>query len=193
MRGLGRMMGCVVFGCVTAVAGSAFAQDATTPATDEQCDVFRADGVTKGLYGLCIAICEAPPAANDGCEPAEDANGELIPQSLEGCRPATSNLISRFQAKAAETDPALPCVAVPPDATCPCWEQAEVDAAAAVGWCSLGGDGKPLTISNLYTAGTNWYVGAFCSVGKGRKRVMLSITDEELAQCEYSIQTACHP
>jgi len=36
--------------------------DGETPANEGVCDALQADGTTKGLYGLCVAFCEAQDA-----------------------------------------------------------------------------------------------------------------------------------
>ncbi len=38
--------------------------DGETPANEGVCDVLQADGTTKGLYGLCVAFCEAQDHAS---------------------------------------------------------------------------------------------------------------------------------
>ena len=43
---------------------SAQTPDGETPAEEQVCDPLRADGVTKGLYGLCVAFCEAHDIAD---------------------------------------------------------------------------------------------------------------------------------
>lgn len=76
---------------LNAVAGTA---DGATPAQESVCDVLKADGVSKGLYGLCVAYCEA------------EASSERV--------------LDNYRRKAKDTDPAMPCLDSPP-VTCPCW------------------------------------------------------------------------
>ena len=94
----------------TFTGSPAFAQtqDGVTPAEEGVCDALKAAGVTKGLYGLCVAYCEA------------EAQSE--------------NVLENYNRKRAEDDPEMPCVE-PPTASCPCWTaemlQAARDAAKA--------------------------------------------------------------
>lgn len=84
-----------------------------TPAQDGVCDPLKADGVTKGLYGLCIAYCEANAPSQD--------------------------ILDAFNARRTEDDPEIPCGA--PPVTCPCWTGALLQAASASGItpaCSFG-------------------------------------------------------
>ena len=61
-------------------------------ATEEgKCDDFKAHGVTKGLYGLCVAYCEAGAKGN--------------------------GVLRNFENKWRKGDPALPCS---DDPVCPC-------------------------------------------------------------------------
>lgn len=39
--------------------------DGDTPAVESQCDILQEDGITKGLYGLCVAFCEAHDASEE--------------------------------------------------------------------------------------------------------------------------------
>lgn len=69
-----------------------------------------------GLYGLCIAVCEA-----HGCEP--DFN-QLDP--FAGCSPSDPTLVDRYEALRGSADPPLPCVVE--EGGCPCFTQEMVDA-----------------------------------------------------------------
>ena len=40
--------------------------DGDTPAVETVCDSLQEDGITKGLYGLCVAFCEAQDVADTG-------------------------------------------------------------------------------------------------------------------------------
>ncbi len=58
----------VVLMAVLAILASpvAYAQtpDGQTPAEETICDQLQVTGVSKGLYGLCVAFCEAQDLAN---------------------------------------------------------------------------------------------------------------------------------
>ena len=89
--------------------GAIFAQtpDGATPANEGVCDGLRADGVTKGLYGLCVAFCEAQDM---------DVWGELTD-------PPRGRLLELYEKKRGDGDPDMPCIA---QNTCPCWSAEEV-------------------------------------------------------------------
>ena len=39
--------------------------DGSTPAQESVCSPLMGDGITKGLYGLCVAYCEAQDFASE--------------------------------------------------------------------------------------------------------------------------------
>lgn len=97
--------------------------DEETPANEGVCDGLKADGITKGLYGLCVAFCEA-----QDCEATVDtATGEV---TLDGdCRPSNPKLLEAYNKRKTDSDPLMPCVNVAQD-ECPCWTELELDALA---------------------------------------------------------------
>jgi hypothetical protein len=59
------------FVCIPAFAfltGAALAQtpDGQTPVNEGVCDELMESGITKGLFGLCVAFCEAQDCDGDG-------------------------------------------------------------------------------------------------------------------------------
>lgn len=88
--------------------------DGQTPANEGVCDQLKADGITKGLYGLCVAYCEA--------------------QDLDTVdkEPPNSKILGNYNKKKTVTDPAMPCIQVP----CPCWSADELDAMTEDGLAS---------------------------------------------------------
>ena len=103
------------------MAAPAVAQtsDGQTPAEETVCDLLRADGVSKGLYGLCVAFCEAHDLA-EFATPITLA--ELA--SLESHAPA-GRILANYNKKKQATDPAMPCIRV--GEPCPCWSSAELN------------------------------------------------------------------
>jgi hypothetical protein len=101
-----------------ATAPSAFAQtpDGETPAEETLCDPLKADGVTKGLYGLCVAFCEAQDHASLS-SPITEAELE----ALEAATPS-GRILGNYNKKKTEADPPMPCIKVEP---CPCWTEDE--------------------------------------------------------------------
>ena len=82
------------------LSGSAMAQtpDGQTPANEGVCDVLQ--GHTPGLYGLCVAYCEA-----------QDLD-------LVGDKETPNNkILGNYRKKMKAGDPDMPCIQVP----CPCW------------------------------------------------------------------------
>jgi hypothetical protein len=99
-----------------ALPAAAQTPDGTTPANEDVCDNLA--DATPGLYGLCVAFCEA-----QDCEATLDpATGEV---TLEpSCRPSSATLLENYFKKAGPADPQVPpCVKVP----CPCWSESEID------------------------------------------------------------------
>jgi hypothetical protein len=81
--------------------------DGTTPANEGVCDVLK--GGTPGLYGLCVAYCEA--------------------QDLDSFDkdPPNTKILANYRKKMQAGDPDMPCVQVP----CPCWNSAELGSITA--------------------------------------------------------------
>lgn len=83
--------------------------DGETPAQENVCDSLLVDGVTPGLYGLCVAYCEA--------HDAELYNPEIA------CSTAESRILANYNRKKTATDPIMPCLKEP----CPCWDLNDVE------------------------------------------------------------------
>jgi hypothetical protein len=88
------------------------------------CDPLKEDGITKGLYGLCVAFCEAQDIADENTPITEaelDALEELLP---------SGRLLANYNKKKDKAnnplDPPMPCVLV--QEPCPCWSSAEIAA-----------------------------------------------------------------
>ena len=77
--------------------------DGSTPANEGVCDVLK--GGTAGLYGLCVAYCEAQD------------------MDIVGDKETPNNkILANYRKKMQAGDPDMPCVKVP----CPCWSDAEL-------------------------------------------------------------------
>lgn len=81
------------------------------------CNPLKAPGITSGLYGLCVAACEALDCTTDPINPTANH-----PQ----CEKPSSKIIERYNKMKKSTDPEMPCV-VPPPTACPCWSQQELN------------------------------------------------------------------
>jgi hypothetical protein len=92
---------------LTAVAET---PDGQTPAEESVCDVLQSG--TPGLYGLCIAYCEA-----------QDLNDYNFDE-LENSKKAAPHrkILENYRKKMQPGDMDMPCLAT----QCPCWEEAEL-------------------------------------------------------------------
>ena len=93
--------------------------DGETPAQESVCNDLKTDGVTKGLYGLCVAFCEA----HDFADQQELMNEDDL-QTFEDEAPS-GRILRNYNKKKSATDPAMPCIRV--ETTCPCWNTEEID------------------------------------------------------------------
>ena len=101
-----------------------FAQtsDGNTPAEETVCDPLKEDGITKGLYGLCVAFCEAGDYADelDTISPEELAALET--------RSPSGRILANYNKKKDKAnnpaDPDMPCILV--EEPCPCWTAEEL-------------------------------------------------------------------
>ena len=102
------------------MAPAAYSQtaDGQTPADETVCDPLKADGVTKGLYGLCVAFCEAQDFA-DLENPITEAEYEALEDGVPSGR-----ILTNYNRKKTEADPPMPCVVI--EEPCPCWTSAEL-------------------------------------------------------------------
>jgi hypothetical protein len=103
-----------------------------TPADAGVCDGLRDGNFTKGLYGLCVAYCEAQDCTFDD-------TGELP----ESCSSSDDRILESYNRMKSESDPDMPCVAT--QTACPCWEPEDLQAAGsfdgAIGFCFNDPDG----------------------------------------------------
>lgn len=104
----------------------AFAQtpDGETPANEGVCDVLQ--GSTTGLYGLCIAFCEAQDHADFFVPITEE---ELA--GLENSAPS-GKILANYNRKKQDSDPDMPCIKV--EEPCPCWSEADLAEIDGVMW-----------------------------------------------------------
>lgn len=92
--------------------------DGGTPAEETVCDPLRDDGVTKGLYGLCVAFCEAQNIASEDVSITE---AEL--SGLQEAAPS-GRILANYNKRKQATDPDMPCILV--EEPCPCWTAEEL-------------------------------------------------------------------
>lgn len=92
--------------------------DGLTPAEETVCDQLREDGVSKGLYGLCVAFCEAQDVA--------DRTTPLTLEDLDSLKieVPSARILENYNKRKQESDPEMPCVLV--QESCPCFTKQEV-------------------------------------------------------------------
>lgn len=100
---------------LTAVATT---PDGETPPNEGVCNDLV--GTTPGLYGLCVAFCEA-----QDCEATYDPATDALTFD-ESCRPSSPKLLANFNKRAGVGGPHMPCVNITEN-ECPCWTEAELD------------------------------------------------------------------
>ena len=100
--------------------------DGETPAEETICDILLQPGVTPGLYGLCVAFCEA-----QDCEP--DLSAE---NPFEGCVAGSPKVLANYRKKMRDGDPDMSCIQAP----CPCWSEEEL---AGLDYVEHGGNAYP--------------------------------------------------
>lgn len=110
-------------------SGLAQTPDEETPANEGICD--ELEGATPGLFGLCVAFCEAQDHASLSNPITEDELDALMNSAPSG------RILANYNKKKQDGDPDMPCIKV--EEPCPCWDSLELDdlASAAAG----AGDG----------------------------------------------------
>lgn len=91
--------------------------DGKTPSEETVCDVLR--DATPGLYGLCVAYCEAHDA-------------ELIsPEGkMEELNRPNQKILRNYNRKKKKSDPPMPCLLEEQEEEgCPCWTSAQLSSA----------------------------------------------------------------
>lgn len=104
---------------VFALPVTAETYDGITPAEETVCDQLKEDGITKGLYGLCVAFCEAQDIL--------DVSTPITPEELESLKidSPSSVILANYNKKKKDGDPDMPCVLV--DEPCPCFTKQELE------------------------------------------------------------------
>jgi hypothetical protein len=184
-------VGFVILTGLVAVTGNAVAStpDGETPANEGVCDVLKVDGITKGLYGLCVAYCEA--------QDLNDMNKE----------PPSTKILANYNRKKQAEDPGMPCLAPPPN--CPCWTPEELDAIFAdgisapilglpFGMCDFSSNQAAfldLTTAYQVAQGTIDGGGSTCAFTDARpevgKSVFFKITEDDAVICKAQVENKC--
>jgi hypothetical protein len=95
--------------------------DGSTPAEEATCDDLKHG--TPGLYGLCIAFCEA-----HDCVITVTDDGEL---DFSQCKKNDGKILAKYRAKMRDGDPDMPCLPATqaneaPENACPCWSMEQL-------------------------------------------------------------------
>lgn len=111
--------------------------DAAVPANEGVCDDLQAEGVTKGLYGLCVAYCEA-----QDMDEYPSKNPEQIVEKVPN-----SKILRNYNRKKTDADPSMPCLSTP----CPCFDS---DVMSEFGNHGLGNPELLCQIDSVNSVGT---------------------------------------
>jgi hypothetical protein len=94
--------------------------DGLTPSQEDVCDDLKYG--TPGLYGLCIAFCEAHDSE---CVP-----DLALEDPFANCRRRDAKILRNYKKKMREGDPDMPCLpsaGEDPQYACPCWSQEDLE------------------------------------------------------------------
>jgi hypothetical protein len=108
----------LALGILSAPTTLAGTPDGITPPNEGVCDPLQADGISKGLYGLCVAFCEAQDWADEAIPISEEG---LL--ALEQGKPS-GRILENYNKKKGASDPDMPCIMVLEP--CPCWTAGEI-------------------------------------------------------------------
>jgi hypothetical protein len=157
-----------------------FAQtpDGETPHMEEQCDVLL--DATKGLYGLCIAYCEA-----------QDAPTDLSSQEkFENLPIPNKKILANYDKKKKETDPNMPCVSYADDSACPAWTYDQLELVGLYGYPNRRNDWSIYAEGPLGQYESNFYDHEWLSVsGIAYKNISAQVRttfNEFSGQYEYT-------
>jgi hypothetical protein len=135
------ILGILVLALVFAVNVLASTPDGMTPAEETVCDQLKTDGISKGLYGLCVAYCEAIDGPAEIIESVEDFD--------KSAEPPSPILLALYQNKMRAGDPQMPCVNYV--GSCPVWTQEELNRIGTLGGTTLE------DIEVIYTWGAEYF------------------------------------
>jgi hypothetical protein len=149
-----------------------FAQtpDGETPSAETVCDFLKDAQYTPGLYGLCVAFCEA--LDSDDFEP------------LGECNVAPMKILENYNKKRGEGDPEMPCLR--PE--CPCFSVEDL-LALNPQWCTIGffmpDIGCLAYEIGWKESGRIWraYASASAMCYYKDKHAAITLTEEELDSC----------
>ena len=193
---MNRLLKCLMVLSFIFFYSPAFAQtpDGQTPANEGVCDGLI--GLTPGLYGLCVAFCEA-----QDCEATFDpATGDVTFDP--SCKPSSAKLLRNYDKRVQPGDPPMPCLNVV-ESECPCWTQPELDQIADSSTITCGTEvlfvdagilGPDATGNNdLVFADADFFgdpAGVYFENTPPETRI-ISIEPDQLITCIASIEAEC--
>ena len=165
--------------------------DGETPANDGVCDVLL--GATPGLYGLCVAFCEA-----QDCEPDRG-----VDDPFAACRPSAPKLLEIYNRKKQPGDPDMPCLL--PD--CPCFATEDIPRWDTHCWidqiiygggglntvvwdCPQGCSSDTCTLFNASYAGVSAFPEKACYLRDSSANRFLLVSDAEYESCRNLVVNA---
>ena len=183
----------LLFVCLSMYWPTVLAQtpDGETPANEGVCDSLI--GLTPGLYGLCVAFCEA-----QDCEATLDPITHEVTFD-EACGPSNPKLLENYNKRKQPGDRTMPCLNIsepPMPSECICWTEPEMDSIAEMSVTACTDD----LISGLNVDGRNEQAHVrkedkclvlFWDETGTRINRYLSTTPDERASCQQSIVYEC--
>jgi hypothetical protein len=159
-----------------ALTADAKTPDGQNPAQERICDSLTEDGVTKGLYGLCVAFCEAQDIAS----PNELMTEEDLDRLLAGA--PSGRILDAYNRKKQESDPEMPCIVADEQESCPCWTSDQ-----------LAGIGTYLADSSLTCGQDPFFSGTYVTERNGPGEVTAGaflyfdlMLDADVGYCSYA-------
>jgi hypothetical protein len=145
---------CIALAAFALPAAAQGTPDGITPANETVCDGLK--GGTPGLYGTCVALCEA-----QDCQAEYNTNTGLVEYD-SSCSPSSDQLFNNYlkiyEKRGDPTnlkEPAVPpCVQI----ACPCWTEQELDNIAGPNASFAGGGPSDswAMLSGPSTDGPGW-------------------------------------
>lgn len=96
-------------GCLALLPGTVLASNPNAGA----CDGLQ-QGASPGLYGLCLAFCEAQDCVPDFTQP----------NPFAGCKPSSARILDLYNQKKGPNDPPMPCIE---PSGCPCFSATDLE------------------------------------------------------------------
>jgi hypothetical protein len=95
-------------------------QGGQIPVQESVCDPLKAEDVTKGLYGMCVAFCEGGGFASHDV-PLTEAEFDALAQAAP-----SGAILRNYNRKKQASDPDMPCIVLAEDEPCLCWTSQEL-------------------------------------------------------------------